>query len=285
MISAAAQDSAPRARSEAARWFWPAVSVLTVAGFALRAWHMSAQNLWTDEVETAKIALLSAADLMRAVHGELPILPTVWLSPLYFLLLRTVLLLPHASVDSALRLSSVVVGAVTIPALAWTGRRLLGAPAALAATVVLALSPFHVWYSQEVRPYALLVLLTVLTIGLFARALQRPTAGAWSAFGSAAVLALYTHPIAVTLPLICGLALLVAARTHSRLPRGGLLTLAAIGVAYLPAVAAIRARGANVIADARGVSVVDVPYAVYTYVVGFSLGPSTRTSAGNATME
>lgn len=275
MTAATARGSAPHARSAAARPYWPAVAVLTVAGFALRAWHMSAQNLWTDEVETAKIALLPMAELMRAARGELPILPTAWLSPLYYLIIRSALLLPHASVDAALRLSSVVVGAATVPALAWTGRRLLGAPAALAATVVLALSPFHVWYSQEVRPYALLVLLAVLTIGLFARALERPAAGTWAAFAGALILALYTHPIAVTLPLVCGLALLVAARTRPHLLRGGLLTLAASGVAYLPAVAVIRARGANTIADARGVSVLDVPYAIYTYVVGFSFGPST----------
>jgi hypothetical protein len=40
-------------------------------------------------------------------------------------------------------------------------------------------------------------------------------------------------------------------------------------------VAFVRARGANEIADPRGATLFDLPYAVYVYAVGFSFGPST----------
>ncbi len=262
--------------------FWTVVALLTIVGTALRAWHMTAQNLWYDEIETVRIAQMSTAELARGFHGELPLLPTAWLSPLYFALLHALLLVPGVPLEAMLRGSSVVIGAATIPALAWTGRALVGPRAALAATCILAVSPFHVWYSQEVRPYALLVLASVVTIGLFHRALLRGGTRAWSAFAAAAIVALYTHPTAIVVLLVCAVALVVATRARSGVAggqpgvwRAAVAAAAVIGVAYLPAMAMIRARGGNDIADPRGVSLLDLPYALYAYAVGFSLGPSS----------
>src|SRR6185369_11747637 len=97
------------------------------------------------------------------------------------------------------------------PAFAWTATAFLPPPAALAATAALALSPFHVWYSQEVRPYALLVLLVVLAMGAVARALATDRPAWWGAVTILTALALYTHPIALALPVIAGAGILTAA--------------------------------------------------------------------------
>jgi predicted membrane-bound mannosyltransferase len=229
--------------------FRAAVAVLTLLALTARAWTMTAQNLWYDEIETARIALLPLGDLLRGFRGELPLLPTAWLSPFYFLLLRAALLVRHVELETALRLVSVLAGAATVPALAWTARPLVGRHAALAATAILALSPFHLWYSQEVRPYALLALLGVLAIGFFHRALAAGRRAGWVGFAVTATLALYTHPTALALPAICGLTLVVAARRDSVTLRRGIATLAVVGTTFLPAVVMVRTRGANNIPD------------------------------------
>jgi 4-amino-4-deoxy-L-arabinose transferase-like glycosyltransferase len=96
---------------------------------------------------------LTLANVLEDVHG-----------PLYCLLLH---LWTRIAGDSewALRLPSVLAGAATVPALAWLARRWLGRETAVWAAWLAALSPFLVWYSQEARNYALLMLCTVLASG------------------------------------------------------------------------------------------------------------------------
>ncbi len=145
----------------------------------------------------------------------------------------------------------------------------------MASAAALALSPFHVWYSQEVRPYALLVLLATAAMGAYVRALERGGWRWWSLVTLLVTLALYTHPIALALPAICGIALLAKARTDPRRSLPGFAALAAAGVAFIPAILLIRAHGTNNTADIRGAGWLDLAYAFYAYSVGFSWGPST----------
>ncbi|MBL8753483.1 MAG: glycosyltransferase family 39 protein [Planctomycetes bacterium] len=82
--------------------------------------------------------------------------------------------------ELALRLPALVAGVAAIPLTHWVGRRLVGPVAAGWATVLLALSPVHVWYSAEARLYTPMVLQTLLLVGTFDRLLdqdQRPRRG------------------------------------------------------------------------------------------------------------
>ena len=80
--------------------------------------------------------------------------------PLYYALLHgwTAIL---GTGPAALRLLSVVVGVLTIPLLYLVARRMFTRRVALLATFLLTISPLHVYYSQEVRMYGLVALLSV----------------------------------------------------------------------------------------------------------------------------
>jgi 4-amino-4-deoxy-L-arabinose transferase-like glycosyltransferase len=250
------------------------VLLLTLVGLALRAFHMNAQSLWFDEILSVRIATTPLADLTHAVErGEVE--PTAWISTAYYAVAKAVLWIPHGAPDLLLRATSVALGVATIPAFAWTATAFLPPPAALAATAALALSPFHVWYSQEVRPYALLVLLVVLAMGAVARALATDRPAWWTAVTILTALALYTHPIALALPVIAGAGILAEAMSRPGRARAGIAALAAAGLLFLPVVLWIGRHGANNSADARAVGGLDLAYAFYAYAVGFSLGPST----------
>ncbi len=249
--------------------------VLTLLAFGLRAFHMDAQSLWYDEIGSVKVVTTPLVELAGALDAG-RVEPTAWLSTAYYALLKAVAWTALGDRDGMMRLTSVVLGTATVPAIAWAATPLVPAPVALAAAAALAISPFHVWYSQEVRPYALLVLLATLTIGAFARARRHGGAARWSLVTLLMTLALYTHPIALALPVICGIVLLADLRRAGvRRVRPGFLALVAAGIAFLPAVLLIRAHGANNPADVRAVGWFDLPYAFYAYAVGFSYGPST----------
>jgi hypothetical protein len=96
----------------------------------------------------------------------------------------------------SMRLPALLTGLLTIPALHWTGRRLVGDAAACFAVLLLALSPVHVWYSAEARLYAPMVLGTVLLFGTFDRLLdasRSPSRALWLAHLANVVVMLLLH--------------------------------------------------------------------------------------------
>ena len=79
--------------------------------------------------------------------------------------------------EVALRSLPAMLGTLNVLLLYLTGRLLWGPRIALTGMVLLALSPFHVWYSQEFRPYALLALAaTAYMHSVFRILLRKPAA-------------------------------------------------------------------------------------------------------------
>ncbi len=149
------------------RWFFP-VLIAGITCFAawLRLHALGAPSLWLDEILNVGISRalssLTVVDWLIGFEREN--------GPLYFAFHGLALRLP-LGVEAAFRLPSAILGIAAIPAIAWTASRsdrsrLTGACAAL----LLAVSPFHVFYSREGRPYALLVL---ATLGVFAGLLHQ----------------------------------------------------------------------------------------------------------------
>jgi len=259
---------------------WSVVLWLTVAALALRAFHVNAQSLWYDEIGSMKVIATPVAELAAAVDtGRVE--PTTWLSMAYWAFAKSCVALSPWDPDTTMRFASALVGTATVPALAWALAPVLPANAVLASAAALAVSSFHVWYSQEVRPYVLLILIVTLAVGAYVRALARGGWGWWTTTAALVALALYTHPIALTLPAILGIGVLADARTDVRRALPGLAALAAAGLAFVPVLLVIRAHGANNPADTRGVGLFDLPYVIYAYAVGFSYGPSTTELHGD----
>jgi uncharacterized membrane protein len=157
---------------------WPAVVAITLAALALRAFQLNAQNLWYDEIGSVKVIATPLATLATELERD-RVEPTAWLSMAYWALTKAVASTGVGDRDAALRLTSAVLGTATVPALAWAIAPIVPPGAAVAAAAALALSSFHVWYSQEVRPYVLLVLLVTLAVGAWVRALARGGARRW----------------------------------------------------------------------------------------------------------
>jgi hypothetical protein len=130
-----------------------AVALVGLA-FGIRLFHLTSQSLWPDEAYSVVVSHWPVARLVSDLRADNV--------PLYTLLLGGWQAVAGES-EFSLRFFSVLCAIPTIPLVYVVGKRLLGAGLALVAAALLAVSPWHVYYSQEVRMYAL-----VGTLGLLA---------------------------------------------------------------------------------------------------------------------
>ena len=135
-----------------------ALLALVLVAFGLRVYHLDVQSLWYDEGVTAQVARLGVSELARWTANDIQ-------PPLYYLIVAAWfrLLDPWAgNIAYVMRFVSVFAGTLLIPLLWALGRHLWGARAGLLTALVAAVSPLMVYYSQEARMYAWLVLLVTL---------------------------------------------------------------------------------------------------------------------------
>ncbi len=135
----------------------PAAWVLVVASLAalaLRLARLDFQPLWWDEGYSAWFATHPLGEMVRLTAEDIH-------PPLYYALLHLWTLIAGPGPVS-LRLVSVAAGLAAIPLMFAAARRILGSQrAALLAAFLLAINPLHVYYSQEVRMYGLVALLSI----------------------------------------------------------------------------------------------------------------------------
>lgn len=170
-----------------------ALVIITAIAAAVRFATLGAQGLDHDESVTATGVLHpSLAGTISAV-AQLERTP-----PLYYVLewLWTQAL-GFGTEPANLRFLSALFGTLTVPVAFLAARELSSRRAGVMAAALVALNPFLVWYSQEARAYALLVLFVALGVYAFARALARPTRPRLALWALVSVLAIWTHYFAV----------------------------------------------------------------------------------------
>lgn len=129
-------------------------------GFVLRIYDLGAESIWFDEAFSAKVVNISGlTQLEWILSGGKGYEPN---PPLYFILLH---LWAKVFGDSefSLRLLSAVLGSASIFALYSFGKLLFNRRTAVIAALIIAVSVFHIQFSQEARSYSLTVLLTIIS--------------------------------------------------------------------------------------------------------------------------
>jgi len=137
-----------------ARTTWAGEQAILWACILLAAaWRLARldfQPLWWDEGWSVYFATVSVPDMLRLTAVDIH-------PPLYYLLLQGWTWLFGPGVWSV-RLVSVLVGVAAVPVMYAVGRRLMGVRLGLIAAFLLAIAPLHIYYSQEVRMYGLVML-------------------------------------------------------------------------------------------------------------------------------
>jgi mannosyltransferase len=141
--------------------------LILLAGTALRLFRLGADSLWYDETVSTYLAGSRLSDLLRHTAGDIH-------PPGYYILLRGWLVLmgyPTGHADArgiGLEFSaaffSLFFGVLLIALVYALARRVANHQVGLIAALLVALSPYNVWYSQEVRMYTLGAALGVIVV-------------------------------------------------------------------------------------------------------------------------
>lgn len=214
---------------------WVGLLGLLWAAFALRVYHLDAQSLWSDEGLSLYRARLTVDENLSNTIVVPPGVPTQDTNPpLYFVLLSGLRAVAGES-EYALRFLSVMAGTLLVAVMWAAGRRWLSPAGGWWAALLTAVSPFLVWYSQELRMYALAVLFGTASIYWLRRALDsrepRPRR-AWLAWAVCAAAMVYTH--FTTFFVLAFEALLIGGWVLRTRRRAALLVLAALLIAAGP---------------------------------------------------
>jgi mannosyltransferase len=179
------------------------VALVTAVGVAVRLYDLGDKPLWLDEAYSYDYAQRSLGELWS------PFAPVDMHPPLYYVLLGAWLQLGNS--ETWLRLPSAVVSAAAVVPTYLAARLLTDRRAAAVAGLLVALSPFQVWYAQEARMYGLLVFVAALLCWATARLLTTSDPPTWASvlYAGAGGVALLVHTSSVFLVGAAALVLLV----------------------------------------------------------------------------
>lgn len=205
---------------------WRAVLLLTALAAALRFSTLAVQGYWPDEAISAGLVGLGYGQMLEAI-ADVESTP-----PLYYSLAWAWAKL-FGQEEFALRALSAAFGTATVPVGFLAARRFVAERGALFVAALVATSPALVWYSQEARSYALLVLLAAATLLFFGQALTSGRRRALALWALVSALALATHYFAAFLIVPEALVLLTMLGRRRDL-LASLAAVAAAAIALLP---------------------------------------------------
>jgi len=253
----------------------------TALAAVLRLYELTGQSLWVDEMLTWQMIRPGIPagfweQILDSIQG-----------PLYMAVVWPLVRLQDSAL--MLRLPAALAGIATIPLFGLVVTRLLEGRAARLAVLLLAVNPFHVWYSQEGRGYAFLVMFSVLmALAFLALTRERSGTGRAVLFALATAGAVLSNLGGMFLWVGMGLGLLLFHfPSHKR--QWGLWGLA-FGVGLL-LVAPWLLKAAGIWAVDRimpGIGTGEAlrgettfspmawPYTLHTFFYGYSFGPSLR---------
>lgn len=163
----------------------PILLGILLLAFALRLYRLADSNVWWDEGwsiwlarrSLGEIALITAADEHPPLHYFLLHFWDRWVGQEAYLV----------------RFSSLALALLTVALLYRLGRAVTDGKVGLLAALLLAISRFHIWWSQEIKMYSLAALLSLLSLYLFLRLRRGAGWALWASFVLVNALALYTH--------------------------------------------------------------------------------------------
>ena len=162
------------------------LGAILVVALALRLYQLEASSFWIDELTQIRWSRLPFGRMLADVMGG------PGQAPLDYIVTHYVYYYIGRS-EGILRLPAVVWGVLSVAAVYGLGRRMFDKTTGLLAAALLAILPIHIYYSQEMRPYSLAVLMVLLATLAFHRALSRNTRGAWALYGGTLVVGMYAH--------------------------------------------------------------------------------------------
>ncbi len=259
------------------RSYLPYILALAIlGGISIRFVEMDTHSLWTDEVMTLDNAYIFSSLEVKSILSNLQ-------GPLVSLLMHFWAKMGKGEIW--LRFPFALAGALTV----WVAYRLtrlvLDQWRGLHVVLFISLSPLLVWYSQEIRGYAFVLLFTLLMTYYFVKWLEEPDRRSIALYGLCLYAALLSNLSAAFVGAAHFLYLLTSPRRRRLLGRW-IVTGLVVMLLFAPWVRTMVAKVVPHLEMAGQVhskplggaqlTPYTVPYVCYAFSVGYTLGPSTR---------
>ncbi|MEO0977204.1 MAG: glycosyltransferase family 39 protein, partial [Pseudomonadota bacterium] len=177
------------------------LAVVIIAAAALRLTDLDRTSIWYDEAVSWSQSNGTFPALLASVASDN-------YPPLHNIILWLTIPVIGDS-ETALRLPSAVLGLAAVLLTYLTGKELAGRIPGLTAAALLALSPFHIWYSTEARMYALQAACGVAFLLATLKVLRTPSALWFTLLAVSGALFLYSHVYAIltfaSVGIVCAL--------------------------------------------------------------------------------
>jgi mannosyltransferase len=235
------------------------IACITLA-LGLRLFNLGAQNFWYDEVET--LAYASNLFPIRDIHP-----------PTYYAVAHLAMLL--GSSEFWIRFPSFLMGVATVVIIYYIGRLLFvdRIGVTLVTTLLAAVSPMLVWHSQDARMYSQFLLACLITVYFYVQIIKRGKPSDWLGYLFGALFAAYTQLYAAFLVAALSCHLLFF---HRRLLLRWITFQFLLLLGYVPWLIIFLNLPPEQIGGSRPKTLVTFPYSYYTFVNGYSLGPTIR---------
>lgn len=250
---------------------WVGLATLALA-LALRAWNLHGTGLNSDEIKELTLARAPVIDLILDRDNDR-------FPPLHRSLVG--LAVRAAGTDAAARWISAAIGAMTILVVWRAATMLLGERDAIWPALIMACSPYHIFYSRDGRAYALYMFLAAMMFWGALRLLRSGGATNWAMLISSSAAAVYTHYYAAPLVVVVWIVALWSAigRDGWREPLAAALA-ASLVMAPAPVMLWLAMSDVH---DEKLVAWFDVEAWGFTYLslaTGFSAGPTINELRG-----
>lgn len=200
--------------------------LILLIGTYLRFYNLGYWGFWHDEVGSMFVAkflnwhILSKAITYTICPPLLPILLHFW---------RYL-----GSSEFILRLLPLVFSILSIIVTYKIGQLLFNTKTGLISAFLLSISPFHIYYSQELRAYSLLAFVSLMSIFYLIKCLKRNKLFYWVGLIIFTALSLYTHNIAIFLLIAENIFFILFYKRYKTLLQKWLIAQLFIVLFYLP---------------------------------------------------
>ncbi len=180
MIDPSPSRAVPSGRSKLA-----ALVLILLLATALRLHELNTDSLWGDEIH-------------EALNAERDLATTLSREPLGVRLVAAHTFLQVGRQEFVFRFPYAMVGILSVAAMYRVGRALFDGTVGMVGAFLLAISAFHIEYSQEGRSYSFTVLLVLVSLYFLYLAVQDNQLRHWAGFAVATALSLANHPTAAS---------------------------------------------------------------------------------------
>jgi len=200
--------------------------ILGIAIF-LRIINITSEQLWVDEGGSISIAKSSLSIFWnRAINDVHP--------PLYYLILKGWITIFGDSVASC-RMPSAIFSIMTLPILYLIGKEIRNEKLGLIIIFLYSISPFSIYYANEVRSYSLIHFLFTLILYFSLKSIKTPTISKnYIYVGMAGTLLIYTHYIGFVYLIGLIFGIFIFNKQREGIYKNIFIVILIIAISYIP---------------------------------------------------